>query len=231
MAMDYDTQYLTANPTWHLEDAEFKAFWIKQIVEDNHVPWKSLAEVGCGVGGILRTLRDEWPDRSLQVAGYDISSTAIELARKTSADDIQFSCGDIFETDERFDLLLIIDVIEHVPEYYQFLAKCRERASFKVYHIPLDIHVSSVVRGKVDAARLSVGHIHFFTRETALTALRETGHRIIEDRLTPGGLALFHKHRSLRRALVNVPRWAVGLLSDQMSARLFGGYSLLVLAE
>lgn len=46
-----------------------------------------------------------------------------------------------------------------------------------------------------------------------------------------GAAALADLHPSLRRTLANLPRRLVGLFSQKLSARWFGGYSILILAE
>ena len=47
-----------------------------------------------------------------------------------------------------YDVLLVIDVFEHVPDYLGFIEKLRQKADLKVFHIPLDLSVSSIVRSK-----------------------------------------------------------------------------------
>jgi hypothetical protein len=124
-----------------------------------------------------------------------------------------------------------MDVIEHVPDYLGFLEECRGRARHKLYHIPLDLHVSSVLRGSFVRARRTVGHIHYFTAESALDCLTDTGHRVVDFHYTDGGLALSALHPSAKRSLANIPRRCMAAFSTAWAARLLGGYSLLVLAE
>ncbi len=46
-----------------------------------------------------------------------------------------------------------------------------------------------------------------------------------------GGVALADLHPGLRRTLANLPRRLVGLFSQKLSPRWFGGYSILILAK
>ena len=75
-----------------------------------------------------------------------------------------FYCKDLMDENERdiADVLLVIDVFEHVKDYINFLSRCKNLAKFKVYHIPLDIHVSSVVRDNFNNLRRESGYIHYF---------------------------------------------------------------------
>jgi SAM-dependent methyltransferase len=225
-----DTTYLTNNPTWHEEDSPWKAKQIARMLAKHPLPINRVAEIGCGVGEVIRQLQPHLPQH-VEFSGYDISFEAILRAKAKECDNLRFFEEDLLTNSEIFDLLLVIDVFEHVPDYLSFLEQCQRKARFKIYHIPLDLHVSSVLRGAVVSARQRVGHLHYFTEELALSALADTGHRVIDCFLTNGGVELSPRRRRLRRTTMNIPRRLVGMISPRWSARLLGGYSLLVLAE
>ena len=126
---------------------------------------------------------------------------------------------------------MAVDVFEHVPDYMGFLEKCRQKADYKIYHIPLDLHVSSVLRNAFITHRYSIGHIHYFTADSALATLRDTGHEIVNYFYTNGAFGVYQEHPSLKKAIANVPRWAISKFSTPFAARLLGGYSLLVLTK
>lgn len=226
-------EYLEKTETWHSEDSPWKAEQILRITRDNAVCPKTVAEIGCGAGQILGALAKNDYFRDVEFTGFDISPQAIELCEEVNATNIKFFCDDLLTQDDsvHFDLLLAIDVFEHVPDYMGFLEKCNSRADFKIYHIPLDIHVSAVFRNALIRARNSVGHLHYFCADTALAALRDTGHEIVSFRYTHGALGLSRQHPSLKRALANGPRWLFSKISVSGTARMLGGYSLLVLAK
>jgi hypothetical protein len=74
-----------------------------------------------------------------------------------------------------FDIVMAIDVFEHVEDYFGFLRKLRGKAEYKIFHIPLELSVQSVLRSSIIIeGRKSVGHIHYFTKETALETLKDT---------------------------------------------------------
>ena len=177
----------------------------------------------------------------LQICGIDcpkfvnwsatISLLKQLLAHKWEDERLHFHAEDLLKTDDYFDLLLIMDVIEHVPDYFGFVDRCRQKAKFKIYHIPLDIHASSVVRKSLMYPRKVVGHIHYFTAESALATLLDTGHKILDSFYTSGGIELASIHPSFKRRLANIPRRIISCVSPGLAARLLGGFSLLVLAE
>jgi SAM-dependent methyltransferase len=226
-------EYLDRNATWHVEDSPWKASQIARMIQKHSMRPATIAEIGCGAGAILHELSRNAALGQARFRGYDISPQAIALCQQRADDRLEFICQDLLTLDSshHFDLLLVIDVLEHVPNYMGFLEQCRVKATHKIYHIPLDIHVSSVIRGTFLRARQSMGHLHYFSAESALATLRDTGHEIVDHAFTGGALGLFRTHPSVRRALANVPRWLISKLSVPLAARLLGGYSLLVLAK
>src|SRR5438874_12309970 len=112
----------------------------------NKVAPKSVCDVGCGVGEVLRQLQENL-DRECICWGYDISPQAIALAKTRASDRIHFELADVGqETDKFFDLILVLDVIEHLPDYFSFLQKIKERAAIKIFPIPLDLPVQPLFR-------------------------------------------------------------------------------------
>jgi SAM-dependent methyltransferase len=228
-----DGQYLEATQTWHAEDSPWKARQIEKIIYKNKLQPNSIAEIGCGSGSILDELSKQPKWQHVSFEGYDISPQAIEIANKLGNKRIGFFQDDILSEDNEkyFDVLMAIDVFEHVPDYMGFVSKCKEKAKYKIYHIPLDIHVSSVIRNSFTNNRYTIGHIHYFTADTAISTLLDTGHEVMDYFYTNGAMDLFKEHPEIKTAVANVPRWLFSKFSVPFTARLFGGYSLLVLAK
>ncbi|WP_173044817.1 class I SAM-dependent methyltransferase [Nitrospira sp. KM1] len=226
-------KYLETSQSWHAEDSPWKAKQISKVIRDNRLCPKQVAEIGCGAGLIINELSRVEELRDTQFWGYDISPFAIQLAKRHETSRVRFFCEDLFAEGNRehFDVLLAIDVYEHIPDYMGFLAKCRMKANYKIYHIPLDLHVSSVLRNVFLNNRYSMGHLHYFTADSAIATLKDTGHDVIDSFYTNPCMQLFREHPSVKRAIANVPRWLCSKISMSFSARIFGGYSLLVLAR
>jgi 2-polyprenyl-3-methyl-5-hydroxy-6-metoxy-1,4-benzoquinol methylase len=226
-------KYLETTQTWHAEDSSWKATHINKLILTNSIHSAKIVEIGCGVGAILHELSKKENLCTAQFEGYDISPQAIALAKRRQSESVKFFCEDLFSeaNTDHFDVLLAIDIYEHVPDYMGFLAKCKTKASHKIYHIPLDIHVSSVLRNAFLNNRYTLGHLHYFTAESAIATLKDTGHEIVDWYYTNPAIELFRKHASVRRAIANVPRYLCAKLSVPFTARVLGGYSLLVLAK
>jgi len=226
-------RYQENKPMWHAEDAPWKAEQIRKIIDKNKIQPKNIAEIGCGSGAIINELSKMPYLQGACFEGNDISPQAIEIAKQFENERIQFYQEDFLseDNDKYFDILMAIDVFEHVPDYMGFLNKCRRNATYKIYHIPLEIHVSSIFRNTLICNRYSVGHIHYFTADSALASLRDSGHEIVDSFYTNAAIELFTEHPSINRAVANVPRWLFSKFSVPFTARLLGGYSLLVLAK
>lgn len=215
-------EYYAANPYRHSEDAAWKAGHIRRILSANGVQPKSICEIGCGSGHILRALATLYPDASLH--GRDIAPQALEMSAE---DGISRSLGSA-EGAPKSDVVMAIDVFEHVDDYPAFLREMRQVAPVQVYHIPLDISVQGILRNVHMRNRIENGHIHQFTRETALAALEETGHTIVEWRYTSGAADL---PKTGRQKLAALPRRAGLAIAPDLTVKVMGGFSMMVLCR
>ena len=77
--------------------------------------------------------------------------------------------------------------------------------------------------------RKKYGHLHYFTKETALATLEDAGYSILDWFYTPEQLEL--PNRSARSAILNIPRKLFFNLHQDLTVRVFGGYSMMVLAQ
>ena len=221
----YETgEYLAKNALWHTEDSPWKARQIRDLLADHHITPRTVAEVGCGAGAILTHLAAAFP--ATRFVGYDVSPQAIALAHPYTTDRIRFVLGEI---DTTADVLLCIDVFEHVDDYLGFLRSIKAHGRAVVFHIPLDVTLLSVWRDKMLDARRDVGHLHYFTPLTALATLQYVGYRVLASRFTPGFRDL--PGRSWKTRLAQIPRRLLYALSPRLLAKTLGGVSLLVLAE
>src|SRR6185295_13503483 len=141
-----DGRYLEDNPQYHVEDSPWKAAQVLKMLARHAFPVRTVAEVGCGAGEILRQLQLKLPSDTT-FAGYEISPQAIALARARENDRLRFHQADLLATEVGpFDLLLCMDVFEHVEDYLGFVRRLRARARQTMFHIPLDLSVQSVLR-------------------------------------------------------------------------------------
>jgi hypothetical protein len=221
-------EYVERNPTYHVEDSPLKARYILEMVRRHRLDVRTVCEVGCGAGEILRQLQQQLPQTEFH--GYDISPQAFAISRERENERLRFHHQDLLETPtEVFDLLLCIDVFEHVEDYMGFLRALRPRARRQIFHIPLEMTAQWVLRSRpLLLGREQVGHLHYFMKETALATLGDTGYEVLDWLYTPTGIA---NPRSLKARLAALPRKALSLVNQDLTARILGGYSLLVLTK
>jgi len=223
------SEYLEEHSTYHVEDSPWKAQQILKMLERHQLRPGTIGEVGCGAGEILTQLQSALPDRT-RFWGYDISPHAYKLCRVRENDRLQFLCQDLLEIQrDPFDLLLCMDVFEHVEDYMGFLRRLREKVSLKLFHIPLDMWVFTVLFSTPIAdCRKRFGHLHYFSKNTALFTLQDTGYQIVDWFYTPTAM---DRGRGIRAMLGNVPRRLLWALHRDLTVRLLGGYGLMVLAK
>ena len=220
--------YLDQHPSWHREDSAWKAEQIVGLLHRHALHPASVLDVGCGRGGVLATLGEHLPGAT-RLVGCDVSAHPLELGPGKVDPRLDLRVGGPPEGED-FDLLLCIDVLEHVEDYIGFLRGLRDRAAHTVLHIPLDTSAQSVLRAEplLDLRRRS-GHLHHFTRETALATLETAGYEVLDQTYTRG--AIERPPQSALALLARWPRRAMFAVAPDMAARVLGGFSLLVLAR
>jgi 2-polyprenyl-3-methyl-5-hydroxy-6-metoxy-1,4-benzoquinol methylase len=221
--------YIEKNPLYHVEDSPWKASQILKMLDRHDLQVASVCEIGCGAGEILRQLQLQMPDE-VTFHGYEISPRAFDLCKQRQNERLLFYCEDLLSKEtEPFDLLLCIDVFEHVEDHMGFLRQLRHKGVHKVFHIPLEITANAAVRGKPFVAwREELGHLHFFTKDTALLTLEETGYEIVDFFYTPAGI---ERAQTVKQRVAKLPRRVLSAISQDFAVRALGGYSLLVLAR
>jgi len=223
-----DGSYLEATGgTWHVEDSPVKARWIHEILaRQPGIRTKTVCEIGCGAGGILAELQKLLPPDT-NLVGYEISPQAHGMSEQFANERCSFVLGDAFSDGRYFDLVVVMDVIEHVEDCFSFLRQTRTKGRYKIYNIPLDTSASFTLRGFNQWD--SVGHLHLFTMETALKSIEHSGQTVLAWKFAPSS---FERHqKSLKTSLMNVARATLAALNQKAAVRLLGGYSLLVVAE
>ncbi|HLX41458.1 MAG TPA: methyltransferase domain-containing protein, partial [Ktedonobacteraceae bacterium] len=197
-------EYLEKNPTWHVEESPWKATQIMRMLRQNHLAPETICEAGCGAGEVLKQLQERIAP-GCEFWGYDISPQAFEMSRSRANEHIHFKLADITqEKDVFFDLMLVLDVVEHLEDYFTFLRDLQSKSTYKIIHLPLDLSVQSLMRpGGLLGVRRAYGHVHYFSKDLALEMLKEVGYEVVDYFYAPRSIGLAN---SLAKKLLIPPR-------------------------
>jgi SAM-dependent methyltransferase len=224
-----DGDYLARNPTWHDEDSAWKVSHITSILRRNRIDPLSICEVGCGGGGIVQLLAQSFPTAA--VCGYEISPQALGTCRaRPPLANLSFHAGSPFDEASRYEVMMAIDVVEHVEDPFTFVRSMAALSGWQLFHVPLDMNALSVGRGWVIRdARANIGHLHYFNRDTILSLLAECGLEVVDSFYTPW--AIDQSSKTLKKRLAALPRRVGFAVAPDLVVRLVGGWSLMILAR
>ncbi|MEO7561803.1 MAG: class I SAM-dependent methyltransferase [Ferruginibacter sp.] len=226
-----NSNYLRANPTWHVEDSPWKAMQVLKMIERNKLQPQKVVEIGCGAGEILNQLHQRMANKIIEFRGYEISPDAFKLCQQRAKERLNFFQEDLLQTENTFDLLLMIDVLEHVDDYIGFIKKAAVKATYKIYHIPLDMSAFSILTNYPAGVRKRVGHLHYFMKDTALCTLKDTGQEIVDWFYTSGALEVNNKFLGFVGEMLNLFRRFFYRIKPDFAVKAFGGFSLMVLTK
>ena len=216
---------------FHDADGAFKATNCYDLLKANNVLTKPLmvADIGCGSGKFLYELSGKIEGEFL---GVDVSDRSVSLANsKHKRDNLSFVKRDVFEIEETFDLITMNDVFEHVDDYIGFLRETRKIGTYFYFNIPLDMTVLSVLRKSYMKWREDVGHLHYFSKSSALATLEHAGYEIIGHQYNNYVLHEAKTYPTAKKVIGAIPRLVTYSIAPNFSVNLLGGASLGVLCR
>ena len=221
--------YLKSNPSWDREDCAWKAGFVVNLIQNHKIQPSSICDIGCGSGGVLAEIRHSYPDTDL--FGYDIACDASQFWAEYTKMNINFQVGDFLKLNQRFyEIILLLDVIEHLLDPITFLVNLQELSQYIILHIPLDLSAITVLREKpILRQRHTVGHIHYFTKNLALSLLKECGYQVIDWQYS--GATFNGPRRTWKTNLAAPARRLAYTVNKDFGVRALGGETLFVLAK
>lgn len=130
---------------------------------------KSVLEIGCGEGGVLKSFLD----RNCKITGVELSDYKLNVAKKLFAEEIltgkaKFIHEDIYnvENTDKFDLIILKDTIEHIHNQKRLMERLKDFLNengkiflgFPPWQMPFGGH-QQIAKSKVFS---SLPYIHLF---------------------------------------------------------------------
>lgn len=223
-----DGRYLHSNNTWHEEDSPYKANLVKIAITNNSIQFSSCADIGCGAGLVTQILSNEFPNSTF--TGYDVSNDAKKFwSRRVSTANLKYLNEDLLDADDEYDLIVCLDVFEHIEDYFGFLRRLRSKGKAFIFNVPLDMNAMRILLPGIKHAREHYGHLHYFNEYSAIETLKDCGF-VIKDRFIS---ALFAQTtpKNVLQALILLPRLILMSIGKTIGAKVLGGCSLVVYCE
>jgi len=108
---------------YHEYQVKIGDYYLQHFVKP-YAKGKKILDIGCAEGGVLTAFEREGYD----CTGLEYNSNRIQFAEEKSSSNIKFIEGNIekFASDEKFDVILILDVIEHLNRKLQALENIKQ---------------------------------------------------------------------------------------------------------
>ncbi len=221
-------EYLVNNINWHQEDSPYKASFVKKMIKRNKLSFNTCADIGCGAGYVTELMSREYLDSKF--IGLDFSRDANKFWKSRSdLPNLEFLNKDVSELNDNFDLIICLDVFEHIENYFGFLKELKKSSNRFIFNIPLDMSVMKLLTNGIELARTEVGHLHYFNEYSARETLKDCGYIIKDSFLSPAFLS--NLPRNGRQLAVLPFRLLTLAFGKSFGSRIFGGQSLVVYAE
>ena len=178
---------------------------LKQLARDAR--GRRLLDVGCGEGQLLQTAQDEGWD----AVGIDLSEGAVRLCRERGLPASQTDFFDSSLDHQRFDAIVMSELIEHVPAPARFLRRAEELLEEGGTLYLTTPNFGSLARRMLGESWpvIHPEHIGYFERSTLRAmASEESGLRPIKieaNNIAPSSFVAWLRHRVAGSARIGTP--------------------------
>jgi SAM-dependent methyltransferase len=242
-------EYIIRNPTLHEEDSPWKVTKIVPLL-DRCIGYFnkdsiSLLDVGGGTGLILNSVSN-YIENTYQVkvnkCALDLSPRMLEI-QKTRNPDLKVELNeDICKTsfkDKEIDIILMIDILEHISDAVRALEEVRRIANFAIFKVPLEDNLylrilNFLKRGAIrQHAIVSYGHINTYNLiKLKLLIEKHTGEVLYSSFANAFAYyrnSEYYRHKMDRKSkLVNFTAANLFSLSPRLCSRIFSDFVILL---
>jgi len=161
----------------------------------------NILEIGCGTGATLSEIKKKFP-RSVHTIGIEIEKDLGAILESTVDEYHNIDAESQFDEIEKLyrskiDILLLLDILEHLNNPWQFLEKCKKsllsNSGLIIISLPnirnVKVLFPLIFSGEWEyssAGILDRTHLRFFTRKSAVKMIAESGLEVLaEDKTGP----------------------------------------------
>ena len=85
-----------------------------------------ILDYGCNTAYLLNLIKNKYPSKNFDLCGTDINQYALKYARKKYKDFTFFNINDKFFNKEKFDVIILSHVLEHIHDRNKFIANLKK---------------------------------------------------------------------------------------------------------
>lgn len=146
---------------------------IREILDRNKIIPEDVAQLGCGSGALLITLEKLLVEAD-RLTGYESHRLASDASKPFMTDRLRFLHRDFTRLGDHawYDLLLVINVLEHLDNYDEFLDRIRVKGRNTLFLIPLVPRFGKISTSPKNPPK------HFFEESFILQTIEDAGYGI-----------------------------------------------------
>lgn len=193
----------TSSPRYQLYKIEVEQWKIPNLhaVIPSWFQYRSIAEVGSATGELIA----HFPplDSGIRRFGFDISRQNIQCSRERFPE-VTFFEQDFRDVDIKVDLVILSDVLPHVPDDVRFLASLRSLSPFIVMNLPLE--KCWLYRKRKYGLEDYALRLRAYDEQDAQRVIDGAGFKMLNSRVAWfEEQPCYHKHLRLRRTALPSP--------------------------
>lgn len=240
----YNNKYFEKNPSLHEEDSKLKA---KEVLHSfKYLPTTffdkkriRILDVGGGCGMVASLVKQEMESKSLSVdiLGLDISPKMIEIQQKNTGDNnFKGYVGSVEKIPKEIkaDVTLMLDVLEHVPNYKKALEELGRVSEYVIFRVPIDNSAilnifDRILNGRVRRYFLDkYGHVHSFSLKQLEDILERELGTIIHIEILDDYIHGFKLNISTISSLFNLAGAILFKINKQLALKILFGSVMVV---
>ncbi|MDZ8052245.1 MAG: class I SAM-dependent methyltransferase [Aulosira sp. ZfuVER01] len=175
-------EYGLRHRDWHLDDATYKVRDImpalKAAIASINSDVLRIADVGAGVGGVVvetvKQLTQNYQNLAVDAVGFEISPYAVKAGRELFPN-LDLHQKFFESSDGPFDVVLFIDVLEHLENPWEMLRIARDNSRYIIVRQPLLDNFSTFRHNNYSNQRETWGHIGYFNYYSFMDMTKATG--------------------------------------------------------